>query len=67
MNGNSNDDMRYDNNNDDMRYEASIVVTERVSATVLQLYLISTPAQILQHVIEFQRRIKDSCHFVTFN
>ena len=49
-----------------MRYDASIV-TERVSATVLQLYLISTPAQILQHVIEFQRRIKDSCHFVTFN
>ena len=41
----------------DMRYDDNNVVTERVSTTVLQLYLIWTPAQILEHVIEFQRRI----------
>ena len=40
-----------------IRYDDRNVVTERVSTTVLQLYLIRTPAQILEHVIEFQRRI----------
>ena len=39
------------------RYDDRNVVTERVSTTVLQLYLIWTPAQILEHVIEFQRWI----------
>ena len=33
------------------------VVTERFRTTVLQLYLIWTLAQILEHVIEFPRRI----------
>ena len=40
-----------------IRYNDWNVVTERVSATFLQLYLIWTIAQILEHVIEFQRRI----------
>ena len=40
-----------------MRYDDRNVVTEGVSTTVLQLYLIWTPAQILEHVIEFQRQI----------
>ena len=35
------------------------MVTERVSTTVLQLYLIWTIAQILEHVIEFQRWVYD--------
>ena len=35
----------------DMRYDDRNVVTERVSTIVLQLYLIWTPAQILEHVI----------------
>ena len=34
----------------DMRYDDRNVVTERVSTTVLQLYLIWTPAQILDQV-----------------
>ena len=42
----------------DMRYDDRNVVTKRVSTTVLQLYLIWTPAQILEHVIEFQRWLK---------
>ena len=41
----------------DMRYNDKNVVIERVSTTVLQLYLIWTPSQILEHVIEFQRWI----------
>ena len=41
----------------DMRYDDRNVVTERVSTTVLQIYLIWTPAQILEHIIEFHRRI----------
>ena len=44
----------------DMGYDDRNVVTERVSTTVLQLYLIWTLAQILEHVIEFQRQISDS-------
>ena len=40
-----------------MRYDDKNVVTERVSATVLQFYLIGTPVQILEHAIQFQRRI----------
>ena len=40
----------------DMRYNDRNVVTERVSTPVL-LYLIWTPAQILQQVIEFQKQI----------
>ena len=38
----------------DMRYDDRNVVTKRVSTIVLQLYLIWTPAPILEHVIEFQ-------------
>ena len=41
----------------DMRYDDRNVVTERVSTTVLQLYLIWILAQILEHVIEIQRCI----------
>ena len=41
----------------DMRQDDRNVITEKVSTTALQLYLIATPAQILEHVIEFQRRI----------
>ena len=41
----------------DMRYDDRNVVTKRVSTTVLQLYLIWTSGQILEHVIEFQRWI----------
>ena len=41
----------------DMRYDDRNMVTERVSTTVLQLYLIWKPAQILEHVIEFQRQM----------
>ena len=40
----------------DMRYDDRNVVTERVSETVLQLYLVSTPVKILEHVIEFRDR-----------
>ena len=40
-----------------MRCDDRNLVTERVSTTVLQLYLIFTPAQILEYVIEFQRGI----------
>ena len=40
-----------------MRYDDRDVVTERVSTTVLQLYLIWTPTQILEQVIEFQKPI----------
>ena len=39
----------------DMRHDDRNVVTERVSTTVLQLYLIWTLAQILEHIVEFQR------------
>ena len=39
----------------DIRYDDSNVVNERVSTTVLQLKLSWTPAQILEHVKEFQR------------
>ena len=39
----------------DMRYNDRNMVTERVSITVLQLYLIWIPAQILEHVKEFLR------------
>ena len=41
----------------DMRHDHRNVVTGRVSTTVLQPYLIWTPAQVLEHVMEFQRRI----------
>ena len=41
----------------DMRYNDRNTFTERVSITVLQLCLIWTPAQILEHIIEFQRWI----------
>ena len=41
----------------DMRYNDKNVVTERVSAIVLQFFLIWTPAQIIEYVIEFWRRI----------
>ena len=41
----------------DMRYVDRNEVTERVSTTVLQLYLIWTSTQILEHIIEFQRGI----------
>ena len=37
----------------DMRYNDRNVAPERVSITVLQLYLIWTPAQILEHIVEF--------------
>ena len=40
-----------------MRYDDTNVVTERIITTVLQLYLIWTPAQILEHIVEFQSRI----------
>ena len=40
-----------------MRYDDTNEATERVNATVLQLYLIGTPAQILECVIELQRGI----------
>ena len=40
----------------DMRFDDRNVVTERVSTTVLKLYLIWTPAETLEHVTEFQRR-----------
>ena len=38
----------------DMSYDDRNMVNERVSTTVLQIYLIWTPAQILEHAIEFQ-------------
>ena len=41
----------------DMRDDDRNVVTERVGATVLQLYLIWTHAQVLEHVIDFHMRI----------
>ena len=41
----------------DMTYDDRNMVTERVSATVLQLYLICTPAKILEHVLEFHKRL----------
>ena len=44
-----------------MRCDHRNLVKKRVSTTVLQLYLIWTPAQILEHVIELQRRTLDSC------
>ena len=37
----------------DMRYDDRNVVSERVSTTVLQLFLIWTPAQMLKHFIQF--------------
>ena len=37
-----------------MSYDDRNMVNERVSTTVLQIYLIWTPAQILEHAIEFQ-------------
>ena len=37
----------------DMRYSDRNVAPERVSITVLQLYLILEPAQILEHIVEF--------------
>ena len=37
----------------DLRYDDRNMVAERYSATVLQIYLTWTPAQILEHVIEF--------------
>ena len=37
----------------DMRYDDRNVVPERVSTTVLQLFLIWTPAQMLKHFIQF--------------
>ena len=40
-----------------MRYDDRNVVTERVSATVLQLYLISIPAQILNTLQSSRGRI----------
>ena len=40
-----------------MKYDDRNMVTERVVTSVLQLYLIWTPAQIIEHIIEFQRRI----------
>ena len=39
----------------DMKNDDRNVVTEKVNKTVLQLYLISTPAKILEHIKEFQR------------
>ena len=39
------------------RYDDRNVVTKNVNTTVLELYLIGTPAHILEHVIEFQRPI----------
>ena len=39
------------------RYDDGDMVTERVRTRVLQLYLILTPKQILEHVVEYQRRI----------
>ena len=41
----------------DMRYDDRNAGTERVSVTVLQLYLIWTPVQILEHILGFQRRV----------
>ena len=41
------------------------VVTERVSTTVLQLYLIWTPSQILEHVIETDLRLPLLLRLVT--
>ena len=40
-----------------MRYNDRNMVTEKVSTAVLQLYLIWAIAQILEHVMNFQRRI----------
>ena len=37
----------------DMRHSDRNVAPERVSITVLQLYLILEPAQILEHIVEF--------------
>ena len=37
----------------DMRHHDRNAVTKRVNTTVLQLYLIWTPAQILERVLEF--------------
>ena len=39
-----------------MRYDDRNVVSQ----TVMQLYLIWTPAQILEYVTEFKRQIQDS-------
>ena len=51
-------EVRYEFQLSDMRYDYRNAVTERVSKTTnLQLYLIWAPAQILEHVIEFQRPI----------
>ena len=44
-----------------MRYDDTNVLNERVSATVLQIFLIWTPEHILEHVIEFQRWAQN-CH-----
>ena len=44
----------------DMRFDDRNMVSERVSTIVLKLYLTWTPAQILEHIIEFQNRIWDS-------
>ena len=41
----------------DMKEDDRNVFNEKVSTTVLQLYLISKPAQILEHCIEFKKRI----------
>ena len=39
----------------DMRYNDRDAATRRVSTTVLQLYLIWIPSQILEHITEFQK------------
>ena len=41
----------------DMKYDDGNAVSKIVSTRFLQLYLIWTPAQILEHVKEFQTRI----------
>ena len=41
----------------DMRFDNRNGVTENFSATGRQLYLFRTPAQILEYIIEFHRRI----------
>ena len=41
----------------DMKYDGRNMVTKRISTTALQLYLIGTPAQILEHVLDFQKQI----------
>ena len=45
-----------------MWYNDKNMVPEIVSTTVLQLCLVWTPAQVLEHVLELQRRIEDSRH-----